>query len=156
MKKFKFALDPLLEVRKRKEDAVKLELGSKNREILKANQKMLDIHDELKNLQTDEKERRKHDPDVQAMRLTVVYRNKLKIDLVNQGNKIQQFRGELDGIQKRLTQATKERRAIEIIGEHRFAQWKHDYLREQQNYTDDVSQQGFIRKTRAAASRSAA
>ena len=77
MKKFKFALDPLLEVRKRKEEAVKLEMGSKNREILKANQEMLDIHDELKNLQSEEKERRKHGTDVQSMRLTVVYRNKL-------------------------------------------------------------------------------
>jgi flagellar protein FliJ len=151
MKKFTFTLDPLLEVRKRKEDAVKLEFGRKNREILKSNQEMLDIHDELKALQSDEKERRLNKPDVQSMRQTVVYRNKLKIDLVNKGNKIQQLRREAEAIQKRLTQATKERRAIEIIGEHRLADWKREYLRQEQNFNDDVSQQGYIRKMHAAA-----
>jgi flagellar export protein FliJ len=152
MKKFTFTLDPLLEVRKRKEDAVKLEYGKKNREIIKSNLEMQDLHDELKTLQSDEKERRKNKPDVQSMRQTVVYRNKLKIDLVSKGNKIQLLRREAEAIQKRLTQATKERRAIEIIGEHRFAEWKHEYLRQEQNFNDDVSQQGYIRKMRAAAS----
>ena len=85
------------------------------------------------------------------MRQTVVYRSKLKIDLVNKGNKIQQLRREAEAIQKRLTQATKERRAIEIIGEHRFADWKREYLRQEQNFNDDVSQQGYIRKMHAAA-----
>jgi flagellar protein FliJ len=151
MKKFKFTLDPLLEVRKRKEDAVKLEFGRKNREILKANQEMLDLHDELKNLQSGEKERRKNSPDVQSMRLTVVYRNKLKIDLVNKGNVIQQLRREAEAIQKRLTQATKERRAIEIIGEHRFADWKRELLHQEQKLNDDITQQGYIRKMHAAA-----
>ena len=154
MKKFKFTLDPILEIRKRKEDAVKLELGQKNREILGANREMLGLHDELKNLQTSEKERRQHAPDVQSMRQTVVYRSKLKADMVNKGNKIQQLRTEASTIQKRLTNATKDRRAIEIIGEHRHAEWQHNLLREQQNFSDDVSQQGYIRKKRAAAQNS--
>lgn len=150
MKKFKFTLDPLLEVRKRKEDAVKLEFGRKNREILKANQEMLDIHDELKKLQTDEKERRRQNPDVQSMRQTVAYRSKLKIDMVAKGNVIQQLRREAEAVQKRLTQATKERRAIEIIGEHRLAEWKRDLLHQEQRLNDDISQQGYIRKMQAA------
>lgn len=155
MKRFKFSLDPLLEVRKRKEDAVKLEVGAKNREMMKTVSEMQDIHTDLTNLQADEKERRARNPDVVAMRHSVAYRSKLKSDLMSKGNQLDVLRMEAAGIKKKLIAATKDRRAIEIIGEHRLETWKRDFQREEQNASDDVSQQGFLRKTRAAAARRA-
>jgi flagellar protein FliJ len=151
MKRFIFTLEPLLEIRKRKEDEVKRKLAAKNRQILKAKQEMQVLHDELNDLQVGEKKRRLINIDLQSMRYAVIYRNKLKLDMIEKGNQIQGLYQESTAIQKDLTKATQERRAIEIIGERRLAEWKKEAKREEQRFTDDVSQQGNIRKKREAA-----
>jgi flagellar export protein FliJ len=151
MKRFIFTLEPLLDMRKRKEDEVKRKLAGKNRQILKAKQEMQVLHDALNNLQVDEKKRRSIGIDLQSMRHAVVYRNKLKLDMIEKGNQIQGLYQESTSIQKDLTKAMQERRAIEILGEHRLAQWKKEAKHEEQRITDDVSQQGYIRKKREAA-----
>ena len=151
MKKYHFTLDPLLQVRKRKEDAVKLELGKKNREILVAQQQMTDLHDNLAAMQASEKERRtKGDVDVAAMRHSVNYRNKVKLDMISKGAEIKELHEHASTIQLRLTECAKERRAIEIIGEHRHDEWKKQRGRSERTFVDEVSTQGFIRKKRDA------
>ena len=51
MKKFRFNLETLLDMRKKTEDRVKLQLAEKNREIINLQQELASILDELKDSQ---------------------------------------------------------------------------------------------------------
>lgn len=146
MKKFRFNLETLLELRTRKEDTVKRELAEKNRLISEAQAQTNRIHVELKYLQSSEKSTRMHTDNIMTLRYSVAYRHKLKQDLLNNGRKIDDLKADVFKIQKLLVEATKERRAIEIIKERRLQEWKKEVRSEERNFVDDVSQQGYIRK----------
>jgi len=146
MKKFSFELQTLLAIRARKEDEIKLQLAEKNRQISDCNTELIRINDELKHLQVSEKQKRKTQNSVMALRYSVAYRHKLKQDLLKTGRKIDDLNADVYKIQILLVNATKERRAIELIKEKRFQEWKKEYDSEQQKVTDDISQQGYIRK----------
>ena len=146
MRRFKFGLDTLLEMRCRKEEQVKLLLAEKNRNIMDAQKEFFDIHAQLKELQNSEKLKREKVIDVMLLRYSVSYRFKLKENLLSAGQKIDDLKAQAEEIRKSLVAATKNRRAIEIIKERRFAEWKKEYKSQEQGFIDDISQQGFIRK----------
>lgn len=149
MKKFRFQLDTLLELRKRKEEKIKLHLAEKNRQVMEAQKEVNRIHDELKNLQNSEKHRRGTSESITMLRHSVSYRFKLREDLLRAGQKMEDLRAEAVKVRKTLVTATKDRRAIEIVRERRLQEWKKEYSAKEQGFIDDVSQQGFIRKTRS-------
>jgi flagellar FliJ protein len=150
MKRFRFSLDALLEMRKREEDAVKLALGRKNQEIHQAQGELQDLEKQLKQLQEQQHRTRETVTDVLPLRYSVSYRNKLKTDMLRKGEEIFTLQNQRGDIRKRLVRATQRRRAIELIKEKRYREWlKENKLREQV-FIDDVSQQGFIRRRRKA------
>lgn len=145
MKRFSFKLDTLLEMRKQEEEQVKLELAEKNREIITRQEELNQAYRDLKEMQETEKERRTESEAVTEMRYSVAYRYKLKSDILIAGRSIDDLRAEANGIQKRLVEAVKRRRALEVIRERRFNTWKKIYLREEQKFIDDVAQQKYVR-----------
>ncbi|NLG19499.1 MAG: flagellar export protein FliJ [Fibrobacter sp.] len=149
MKKFRFQLDTLLELRKRKEEKIKLHLAEKNRQVMEAQIEINRIHDELKELQSSEKHRRGTNESITMLRYSVSYRFKLREDLLKAGQKMEDLRAEAVKVRKTLVTATKDRRAIEIVKERRLQEWKKENRTKEQGFIDDVSQQGFIRKTRS-------
>jgi len=157
MQRFRFSLETLLELRRRKEDAVKLELARKQGEVGTAREELDALARELDTLQREEKEsRRKMSGDVVLMRHAVAYRHKLKLDMLAKGRQIDELKAEAERIRKRLVKATQEVRALELLRERRFAEWRKEYRAEEQGFIDDVSQQGYIRKKKNVASRSPA
>ena len=146
MKRFEFSLEALLEKRKREEEAVKLELADKNREIALAQGELLDFERELKELQELQKRQREYVTDVLPLKWSVSYRNKLKLDMVKKGEDIHRLQMERVDIRKKLVKATQKKRAIELLRENRYQEWLKENKHSQQVFLDDVSQQGFIRK----------
>lgn len=146
MRRFRFTLETVLELRRRREDDVKRRLGIKRREIVDAKQCLADLGTSLKDLQEQELEHRESAPSVQAMRASVLYRFKLKRDMLIAGRKIDLLYDEAGLIQEELTKAVQKRRALELLRDKRFAAWKKDVLKVEQNQIDDVSQQGYIRR----------
>jgi len=57
-------------------------------------------------------------------------------------------------IHKQLILAAKDRRAIELIKERQIKQWKKEYRLNEQGIIDDISQQGFIRKSKSESNKS--
>ena len=145
MKRFTFKLATLLEMRKQEEEQVKLELAEKNREIISRQDDLNKAYRNLKDLQATEKERRSESEPVMEMRYSVAYRYKLKNDILLTGRSIDDLRAEAHGIQKRLLEAVKRRRALEVIRDRRFNAWKKIYLREEQKFIDGVAQQKYVR-----------
>ena len=150
MKRFEFPLEALLEKRKREEEAVKLELAEKNREITAAQNELQTIEGELKGLQKEEKRRREKVKDVLPLKMSVSYRNKLKLDMLKKGEDIHTLQTERGDIRKKLVKARQKKRALELLRENRYQEWLKENKRLEQVFLDDVSQQGFIRKKRSA------
>ena len=71
MKRFEFSLEALLEKRKREEEAVKLELADKNREVVQAQNELIEFERELKELQERQKRQRENVTDVQPLKWSV-------------------------------------------------------------------------------------
>ncbi|HLV32697.1 MAG TPA: flagellar export protein FliJ [Chitinispirillaceae bacterium] len=147
MKKFRFNLETLLDMRKKTEDRVKLQLAEKNREIINLQQELSSILDQLKDFQKKEVQNRiDKNIDPVLLRYSVTYRFRLKKEMLELGRRIDDLKADAWKINRKLIDAIKERRAIEILKEKRFLEWKKEYSLKEQEYIDDISQQGFIRK----------
>jgi flagellar protein FliJ len=145
MKRFRFRLEVLLDLRKKNEDKIKLMLAEKNGKIIEAQKKVNQIHDELKSFQTTEKTQRSNTINPVLLRYSISYRYKLKHDLVTARRSVDDLNAQAYKIQQELVQATKKRRAVEIVKEHRQNEWKKESLNREQQFTDEISQQSFIR-----------
>ena len=149
MKKFRFALQPVLSIRERKEEQIKLQYAAKIGQIVETQKTREGIIRELKNLQESEKQNRADAKNITMLRYSVAYRFKLKNDLPTISQKIDDMNAEAFEIHKQLIQAAKERRAIELIKERQIKQWRKEYRLNEQGIIDDISQQGFIRKSKS-------
>jgi flagellar export protein FliJ len=88
---------------------------------------------------------------VLELRYGVAYRFKLKKDILLKGRQIDDLLAQAHAVRKRLVKAKQEHRAIEIVRERQFDAWKKEYRTREQGFIDDVSQQGYLRRTREAA-----
>ena len=146
MKKFVFKLDTLLRVKKSKEDEIKRRLAEKNREAESVRAEIKGAETELKEFQTSVKEHRSEGGEsVAELRQSVSYRNALKIKLLKAGQKLDNVMVEAYGINQELIKAAQERRAVEIIREKRYEEWKKENAAAEQKFIDDLSQQMYVR-----------
>ncbi|MBD3419923.1 MAG: flagellar export protein FliJ [Chitinivibrionales bacterium] len=149
MRRFLFRLEPVLQMRKRREDSVKRDLARKNGEIDSARKTMNSLTGELQNLQEQEKMRRATTSDIIGLRHSVSYRHKLKIGMLRQGRLIDRLRKEAGDIRQDLVDAKKEARAVELLKEKQLVEWRKNYRLEEQKFIDDISQQQYIRRQSA-------
>ncbi len=150
MKRFTFSLEALLEKRKREEENVKLELAKKNKEIYEAQNELHDFKEQLSNLQNDQKQIRKKVTDVLSLKVSVSFRNKLKLDMLKKGENIQLLKKQQEDIRQKLVNAKQKKKAIELIRNKKYKEWSYANKIREQVFIDDVSQIGFIRKKNAS------
>jgi flagellar FliJ protein len=151
MKRFTFRLETLLELRKRKEDEIKQELGKKNNQISAARKELAALSEKLHTLQDEEKRKRHELTSAVELRYGVVYRFKLKKDILVKVRQIDDFSAQAHAVRRKLVKAQQDRRAIEIVRERQYDTWKKEYRTREQVFTDEVAQQGYIRKARETA-----
>jgi flagellar FliJ protein len=149
MRRFHFKLDVMLDIKKRAEDEVKKELAKKNGEIFATRQEREELAARLKSFFVDEKQQRLRVLDLLALRFSIVYRGQLQKEIAQKEHRITGLVSELEQLRVRLAQARKECRVLEILKEKKFARWKKEYKKEEQEYIDDVSQKGYIRHLQA-------
>lgn len=145
MKRFEFPLEVVLEKRKRDEDAIKLELSLKHKEINEAKKKMQDLKNQLQEMQAAQKKERLGSLIIVALKYSVSFRNKIKLDMMATDDHIQELYGQLGVIKQRLIRAKQQKRAIELIKERRFEEWQKENKRKEQVFIDDISQQRYNR-----------
>jgi flagellar FliJ protein len=146
MNRFRFRLEVLLDLRKKKEEKIKLALAEKNNQILSAGKQVTELHDALKALQESEKTSRSEHLDPVLLRYSISYRYILKKRLTDAIRQVDDLKAEASRIQKELVIATQKRKAVEIVKERRLVEWKRKNHIVEQNFNDDISQQAYIRK----------
>jgi flagellar protein FliJ len=150
MKRFRFRLDTILDLRIRDEEKIEMELAAKNQKIIDAQKVLNTIHEELVNSQKIEKIKRTETLSPILLRYSIVYRHKLKQDLLTAGRNVDDLKADAFKTQKELIEATKKRRAVEIVKERRLEEWKKELQVREQNTIDDIAQQKFIRNNERA------
>lgn len=150
MKRFKFRLEVLLDLRLRREEKVKLELAEQNKEILKQQDILNELHRELKHLQSDELKRRQEQDSILLLSTSVSYRFKLKKDMLGVGSKMDEIQENIHRIRKKLISATKDRKAVEILRERQKSEWLKKYRTQEQSFIDDIAQKNHIRSARSS------
>ncbi len=153
MRRFTFPLDTLLEVRRRAEDEVKRELARTIGKLGEAREQLAALSHELSAMQKATLHDSRASASVLVFRHTVAYRHKLKRDMLQKGRDIESLQEEEAGVRRRLVAATQQRRAIELVREKRYRQWRKAYRSEEQEFTDDVSQKAFVRRNNAKTAR---
>jgi flagellar export protein FliJ len=148
MKRFSFRLQMLLDMKKRREDELAIKVAEKNGEIILASRNLQESRDRLAKFQSDEKRDRGCGLDALRLRLSVVHRHALQQEIEGHGRRIIGLRQELQTAVQSLASARKETRMLENLRDKKRAQWKRDALREEQKLSDDVSQKGYIRRSK--------
>ncbi|HEX3020502.1 MAG TPA: flagellar export protein FliJ [Chitinispirillaceae bacterium] len=148
MKKFKFALQPVLSLRERKEEQIKQQYAAKIGQLVETQKIRTGLIAQLHDLQDSEKKKRANANSITTLRYSISYRFKLKNDLLSISRKIDDMNAEAIQIQKKLILAAKDRRAIELIKERQIKEWKKEYRLNEQGIIDDISQQGYTRKSK--------
>jgi flagellar FliJ protein len=134
----------------RREEKVKLELAEQNKEILKQQETLNGLHEELKNLQRDELKRRQEQDSIFLMNSSVAYRFKLKKEMLAVGKKMDEIQQNIYRIRKKLISATKDKKAVEILQERQKSEWLKKYRTQEQSFIDDIAQKNHIRSTRSS------
>jgi flagellar FliJ protein len=151
VKRFRFRLQTLLDIKIRTEDRIKRKLAEENSRVMAASRNMAELLGQLKQFQTDEKRQRLKSVTAGGLRASINYRFKLQSDIAGKNKQILDLKQSVQSMVGMLMEAKKETKALEILRDKKLAEWKHDNKLREQEFTDDVSQKGFIKKTRAAA-----
>lgn len=146
MKKFVFTLQAVLDMRRHKEDELKRVLAQQLNQINSAQNHLGSLAENLRDFQRDERDFRAQSGDVTHLRHSVNYRNKLKLEMLRIGQQLDHMRADADGTRTSLVGATQQRRAIELLKENRYNQWRKHVSAQEQGFIDDISQNAFIRK----------
>ena len=136
-------------MRRRTEDGIKNRIAHKNAKINETTGRLKELGEEFAEMQRMQQQRRSGRTDMVSLRLSVSYRYTLKSRMVETIRFIDTLKKERAEIRGELVEARRAVRAIELLRERQYAQWKKKYDRIQQGLIDDISQQGFIRKQRA-------
>lgn len=126
-----------------------LRLADKHRAVGEKQRELTTLHTELKELQTSQRSTRAVADSVVELRYSVAYRFHLKKKMVTAGRAIDDLLAEASYIQKELVIATQKRRAIELVKEKKNNEWKKEQRLEEQQFIDDIAQQGYIRALRS-------
>ncbi len=145
MKRFTFSLQSVLNLREQEESDAKLSLAEKEGELVSCNQELENIKSDLNKFQAKEKANRKASQSAIELRYSVSWRHKIKKDISQKLSEIEEVKIDIDVARKKLIEATKKRKGLEILRENKLDKWKKAANREEQLFLDELSQNSFIR-----------
>jgi len=145
MKKFHFALQPVLDQRQRIEDAKQQIVAQKQRSLDQAESELKRLNDEFR--ENADVLRAKHrDLDIEELRLTYAHLQFLDRCIVAQIKIVAERRVALDRARAELLVASKERKAVEKLKVRRKTAHETEAMRVEQNEIDDGNARRHGRK----------
>jgi flagellar FliJ protein len=146
MQKFSFSLESVLKLREQQEQDAKLSLAEREGELSLSKNSLEEIKKGLNEFQAEEKESRKGNQSADALRQSVSWRHKFKVDISQKLSEIEQINRDIVFARNRLIEATKTKKGLEVLKEKKHAAWQKEYNRKEQLFLDELAQNSFIRK----------
>ncbi len=146
MKRFRFRLQRLLEIREHKEKQVKNELAGAE------GKKYIHVEKKEKILKEDQGSRKNMHLEQEKRKLTIDrfhqyqrYFNRLKANVTARDKLISLIDDEIKVINERLVEARREKRVLERLKENKLKEYQYEMQREDQNFFDEVGNNKFIK-----------
>ncbi len=147
MKRFRFPLQRLLEIRQHKENIIKNQMAQIQRKKISYQQKkeaMLERYAEgIKNMKNEKKSRILS---IAKFQLYQNYFGYLKNQVDKQDALIKLVNDEIKIMSKKLIEARKEKRILERLREKSLQKYFYELRKEEQNFFDEVGTNRFARK----------
>ncbi|MFH0920768.1 MAG: flagellar export protein FliJ [Fibrobacterota bacterium] len=145
MKRFRFNLEVLLRVYRLDEEEKKKKLGEANREMLVAEQDLVNLGREYDGSQESERTVREQGESAGRMRLYVLYMFDLKQRIERQKVTVREKHIRVRAARDKLVESRRRVKALERLRERRKEIWVKERRRFEMKRLDDVCSQQFIR-----------
>ncbi len=144
MKRFHFALQPVLDQRQRIEDQKQMVVAQRRRSLDEAEAELRRLNEEFR--ENADVLRVKHSElDIEELRLTYAHLQFLDRCIVAQIHVVAERRVALDKARAELLEASKERKAVEKLKERRRTAHETEAMRIEQNEIDDGNARRYRR-----------
>ena len=148
MKRFKFSLQSILDIRIGEEDMAKRDVAEKEQELYEAKVRVGEVQQALKDFQKELKEKRNSFSNIIELKHSVTWRDSLKSDLLTRAQQMQEIEMDLRRAKEKLIEAVKKRKGLEILRDKQYEEWKKEMNRKEQIFLDELASNGHIRKNR--------
>ena len=137
MKRFRFRLQRILDIREQIRDEARQELGRRNAELAHQQHVLKGLEDELSRLQPGK------DGTLTAgeLLLTGAYAFRVQQLIEQQLLKVEEARQAVVVAQERYIQANKDAKALEMLKDRKRAEYDHEMLKEEINQLDEIAVQ---------------
>lgn len=137
MKRFKFRLQRILDIREQIRDEARQELGRRNAVLAHEQSVLRGLEAELLRLNAGEN----GIVTASELLLTGAYAQRIQKLIEQQALKVEEARKAVVEAQERYIQANKEAKALEMLKDKRRAEYDHEVLKEEINQLDEVATQ---------------
>jgi flagellar FliJ protein len=137
MKRFKFRLQRILDIREQIRDEARQELGRRNAVLAHEQSVLGGLEAELLRLNAGEN----GIVTASELLLTGAYAQRIQKLIEQQALKVEEARKAVVEAQERYIQANKDAKALEMLKEKRKAEYDHEVLKEEINQLDEVATQ---------------
>lgn len=139
MKKFKFKLDPVLNLRKKEEEAIAQELAVVQSERLKILNIIETIESGIQSQYLIIKDTYANSIDINVIRLATQYLKSLKTRKADAEIEVKKKDEEILKIKDRLAEAMKKRKIIEKLKENKFEQYREEFNKNDNFIMDEIN-----------------
>jgi len=140
---FRFNLQAVFEYRKSLEKTIQKELSVLKRVLLQERRKIRNLQKGKHSLLKELRERQKISLSASEILLYVRFIEQLSNDIDKQKRKIFEVEKKCDQRRDDLIEATKRRKVLEILKERGFEAYKHQMMKREQDFLDEVAIYGF-------------
>jgi len=139
MKKFKFKLDPVLNLRKKEEEAIAQELAVVQAARLRIVTLIAGIESEIQSQYIIIKDTYANSIDINIIRLATQYLKSLKARKASAEEEVKKKDEEILKIKERLADAMKKRKIIEKLKENKFEQYRDEFNKNDNLDMDEIN-----------------
>ena len=138
MAKFVFKLQKVLDVKTHKEEAIRNELQVLNYRIHHEDARLKNMKEEFEKTLNEFKDVQEQRLFIEELRYYQVYFAKIKIDIQNQLQKIEDLKQELETVRNRYIEASKEKKILEKLKDRDFDRFKDMMEKVEQGILDEI------------------
>lgn len=146
MRKFAFSLESVLDLKRRREEALLEELAKRVRSANAAEEALKELREQRRRAQAEWRKLLRGRIEVEKVRSAQDYVAWLDGRIERQRTVVQRLQDEVRLCRQQVVAASQERKALERLRERQWEAHQREYRREEQAFLDELATQGYARQ----------
>ncbi|MDI6870350.1 MAG: flagellar export protein FliJ [Bacillota bacterium] len=148
MKRFVFSLQTVLELKRRREEALLEELAKRTRAAAAAEERLKELRAERRRAQGELRQLLRGRLEVERVRSAQDYLAGLDERIERQRVEVRRRNEEVKACRQQVVAASQERKAFEKLRERQWEAYQKEYQRQEQVFLDEIATQEYARQER--------